>query len=314
MATRKEEENGSRCLHFLNRSVALHLEDNLSPTLLEQPKPLLRRRRLSGSCGAARSCCTMGNSQLKRVGAKDLLNIGDRICIPISVQELPAEKQELQEKQWHCAEEEVNFLRSLELYKDSAIIVINKPPGMPVQGGIGIKRSLDELAATCLRYDHSEPPQLVHRLDRDSSGILVMGRTRTSATVLHSIFREKPCGASKEDTDSKERILQRQYWALVIGSPRRPKGLVSASLSKVVVGDGKSERITVIDNVQSVPSQHAITEYRVIKSTSHSNLISIFISHSIELKAKHMWELSLVLAMQFAIFIQTSLIWTPGTL
>ncbi|GKV43186.1 hypothetical protein SLEP1_g50510 [Rubroshorea leprosula] len=270
MATRKEEENGSRCLHFLNRSVALHLEDNLSPTLLEQPKPLLRRRRLSGSCGAARSCCTMGNSQLKRVGAKDLLNIGDRICIPISVQELPAEKQELQEKQWHCAEEEVNFLRSLELYKDSAIIVINKPPGMPVQGGIGIKRSLDELAATCLRYDHSEPPQLVHRLDRDSSGILVMGRTRTSATVLHSIFREKPCGASKEDTDSKERILQRQYWALVIGSPRRPKGLVSASLSKVVVGDGKSERITVIDNVQSVPSQHAITEYRVIKSTSHS--------------------------------------------
>ncbi|GLT51223.1 hypothetical protein SLA2020_246460 [Shorea laevis] len=217
-----------------------------------------------------RESCTVESSQLKRVAAKDLLNIGDRIFLPISVQDSHAQNQELHEKQeGHCTEEEVNFIRSLELYKDSAVIVINKPPGMPVQGGIGIKRSLDELAATCLRYDHSEPPRLVHRLDRDSSGILVMGRTQTSATVLHSIFHEKTSSASKDDIDRNERILQKQYWALVIGSPRRPKGFISASLGKVVVDDGKSERITVIDKTQSTPSQHAITEYRVIKSTSH---------------------------------------------
>lgn len=217
-----------------------------------------------------RESCIVETSQIKRVGAKDMLNIGDRICLPISVREreLPSEKQELHEKKVrHCSKEEMNFIRSLELYKDSAVIVINKPPGMPVQGGVGIKRSLDELAATCLRFDLSEPPRLVHRLDRDSSGILVMGRTQTSATALHSIFREKTSGASKYD-DDKERILQRRYWALVVGSPRRSKGLISAPLGKVVVDDGKSERITVIDKAQTTPSQHAITEYRVLKSTS----------------------------------------------
>nr|GEX82603.1 RNA pseudouridine synthase 4, mitochondrial [Tanacetum cinerariifolium] len=57
-------------------------------------------------------------------------------------------------------EEEIKFLHDLELYKDSAIIVINKPPGMPVQGGIGIKRSLDELAGTYMRHNFSEPPRL----------------------------------------------------------------------------------------------------------------------------------------------------------
>lgn len=153
--------------------------------------------------------------------------------------------------------------------QDPAIIVVNKPPGLPVQGGIGIKRSLDELAATYLRYDCSEPPRLVHRLDRDSSGILIMGRTQTSATILHSIFREKTFGASNNDIDTKKRILQRRYWALVIGSPRRPRGLISAPLGKVVVDDGKSERITIVDNVQTMSSQHAITEYRVIKSSCH---------------------------------------------
>ncbi|KAK8527828.1 hypothetical protein V6N12_055027 [Hibiscus sabdariffa] len=73
------------------------------------------------------------------VGAKDSLNVGDRIFLPISVREFPEEKQE-----HHCTNEDSNFIRSLELYK----------------GGIGIKWSLDELAATWLCYDYSEPPRL----------------------------------------------------------------------------------------------------------------------------------------------------------
>ncbi|KAL6270508.1 hypothetical protein ACE6H2_027419 [Prunus campanulata] len=205
---------------------------------------------------------------LKRVAAKDSMNVGDRIHLPISVQEFPNDKQELpnDKKECHCSEEEVTFIRSLELYKDPAIIVINKPPGMPVQGGIGIKRSLDELAAACLSYEFSEPPRLVHRLDRDSSGILVMGRTQTSATVLHSIFREKTFGASNDVIDDAKRILQRRYWALVIGSPRQRKGLISAPLGKVVVDNGKSDRITIVNDSQTLPSQHAITKYKVIGS------------------------------------------------
>ncbi|KAL5561304.1 hypothetical protein UlMin_031051, partial [Ulmus minor] len=203
-------------------------------------------------------------SRLRRVAAKDPMSLGDRIFLPITVKEFPVEKKEC-----FCSEEEVSFIRSLELYKDPAIIVVNKPPGMPVQGGIGIKRSLDELAAICFSYDYPEAPRLVHRLDRDCGGILVMGRTQTSATILHSIFREKTSGASNDRSDNAKRVLQRRYLALVIGCPRRPKGLISAPLGKVVVGNGKSDRITVVDDSQTLSSQHAITKYEVIGSSSH---------------------------------------------
>ncbi|KAJ9552026.1 hypothetical protein OSB04_016071 [Centaurea solstitialis] len=203
-------------------------------------------------------------SRIKRVSAKDAMKCGDTIYLPITVQALPAEKVEC-----NCSEEELKFLHDLVLYKDSAILVINKPPGMPVQGGIGIKTSLDDLAGTYLRHDFSEPPRLVHRLDRDSSGILVLGRTQLSATVLHSVFREKTIGASNIDLKSEKRFLQRKYWALVLGSPRRPQGLISVPLGKVVMDDGRSERITVVENVSTMSSQHAITEYRVLESSNH---------------------------------------------
>ncbi|XP_038705602.1 RNA pseudouridine synthase 4, mitochondrial isoform X2 [Tripterygium wilfordii] len=182
--------------------------------------------------------------RLTRVAAKDSMNPGDQIFLPITVKLLPSDERKLP-----LTKEEVNFIHSLVLHRDSAIIVLNKPPGMPVQGGIGIKTSLDELASTCLSYGYSEPPRLVHRLDRDSSGILVMGRT--------------------QDIDDKKRILQKRYLALVLGSPRRQRGLISAPLGKVVVDNGKSDRITVVDNAQDMSCQHAITQYQVIRSSSH---------------------------------------------
>ncbi|XP_048432259.1 RNA pseudouridine synthase 4, mitochondrial isoform X3 [Pyrus x bretschneideri] len=114
---------------------------------------------------------------------------------------------------------------------------------------------------------HERPLKRVHRLDRDSSGLLVMGRTQTIAAVLHSIFREKTVGASNDVTDDAKRILQRRYWALVIGSPRQRKGLISAPLVKVVVDNGKSERITAANDSQTLSSQHAITKYKVIGSS-----------------------------------------------
>ncbi|KAK4752147.1 hypothetical protein SAY87_020945 [Trapa incisa] len=219
-----------------------------------------------------REVCSMDQSdsidespiyRLKRIAAKDPMNVGDRVYLPITVKDLPSHKEE-----GHFNLEEVNFVRGLELYKDSSIIAINKPPGMPVQGGTGIRRSLDELAVSILKYDFPEPPRLVHRLDRDCSGILVMGRTRTSATILHSIFREKTAAALDDDIQRRKRALQRKYLALVIGSPRKPRGLISVPLKKIVVDDGKSDMITVFDNIpgQTNSSQHAITEYKVICS------------------------------------------------
>lgn len=197
----------------------------------------------------------------KRVSAKDTLISGDVVLLPITAQKLHTEVK-------HCYEndEEINFIRSLVLYKDPAIIVVNKPQGMAVQGGVGIKYSMDALGAVSLKFDYSEPPRLVHRLDRDSSGILVLGRTQASASVLHSVFREKTSTARSDDIETIHRVLQRKYWALVIGVPRNSRGLISAPLAKVTTEDGTSERVTIARDAESPSSQHAMTEYKVIRS------------------------------------------------
>ncbi|CAN7112048.1 unnamed protein product [Brassica rapa subsp. narinosa] len=77
------------------------------------------------------------------------------------------------------------------------IFFFNKPHGMAVQGGTGVKASVDELyATTCLTFDKSESLRLVHRLDRDCSGLLVLGRTQTAATLFHCIFLKKTTGTT----------------------------------------------------------------------------------------------------------------------
>ncbi|KAL8027638.1 hypothetical protein ABFX02_14G109100 [Erythranthe guttata] len=217
------------------------------------------------SCSEAFSLKTDSKRKLKYGRQRTAAEKGDRIFLPKSVD--GTSPSTTAESRNFFDEKEMEFVRSLELYKDPAIIVINKPPGLPVQGGIGIKRSLDELAAKYLKFDFTESPRLVHRLDRDSSGILVMGRTQLSTTILHSVFREKTFGASNNVCGNKK-ILQKKYWALVIGSPRRREGLISVPLVKVVLDNGKSERITVAENNNTLSAQHAVTEYRVIASSS----------------------------------------------
>uniref|UniRef100_A0ACD5YGZ2 Uncharacterized protein n=1 Tax=Avena sativa TaxID=4498 RepID=A0ACD5YGZ2_AVESA len=198
------------------------------------------------------------NFRLRRVSAKDHLVPGDTLFLPVNIQESSvAEKTRKFDNR-----NEIEFLRSLEIYKDNAIIVVNKPPGMPVQGGVGIKNSIDVLAPM-FEENSSDAPRLVHRLDRDCSGVLVLGRTQLSASILHAIFREKTADALADGT---QQVLQRKYIALVMGTPRHPKGLLSAPLAKVLLQDGKSERLTVRAGPNTTSVQDALTEYRVIES------------------------------------------------
>jgi len=174
------------------------------------------------------------HNKFKRVTPKDTLNSGDRIFLPNSVKQQIPPKHDQSPLTLTLTSKQINFIRSLVIFKDPHILVLNKPPGLPVQGGTNIKLSLDSVAAHCLNYDYSQPPRLVHRLDRDCSGILFMGRTKTSTALLHSIFREKTSRASNDNNDSHNRILQRRYLALVLGCPRRSGGVVNAPLGKVV--------------------------------------------------------------------------------
>ncbi|KAH0847314.1 LOW QUALITY PROTEIN: hypothetical protein HID58_090488 [Brassica napus] len=108
------------------------------------------------------------------------------LCESISKKEIAVKKSA------NCLQFGVIQSFEFSVLLDAANIVLNKPHGMAVQGGTGVKASIDELyAATCLTFDKSESPQLVHRLDRDCSGLLVLGRTQTAATPFHCIFLEK---------------------------------------------------------------------------------------------------------------------------
>nr|POE78894.1 rna pseudouridine synthase 3, mitochondrial [Quercus suber] len=161
--------------------------------------------------------------------------------------------------------DEIEYLQRLVKYKDSAIIVLNKPPRLPVKGNLPVHNSMDALAAAALSYDYDEGPKLVHRLDRESSGLLLMGRTKESVDHLQWLFSDinKANFSCEAWNDSYEATYQR-YWALVIGCPKQKEGLIRAPLSKVLLNDGKTERVILAHQTGLEASQEAITEYRVL--------------------------------------------------
>jgi 23S rRNA pseudouridine955/2504/2580 synthase len=114
-------------------------------------------------------------------------------------------------------------LRSMMLFEDRDVIVLNKPYGLAVQGGSGTKRHIDGMLGA-LANKHGERPLLVHRLDRDTSGVLLIAKSRKIAADLGATFRSR--GAKKI------------YWALVEGVPKPAQGRISMFLAK---GEGMGE-------------------------------------------------------------------------
>ena len=97
------------------------------------------------------------------------------------------------------------------LHEDPQVLVLNKPAGLAVQGGSGVTRHIDAMLES-FTDRHGRKPKLVHRLDRDTAGVLVVARTRTAAAFLAQAF--------------KARETRKIYWALVAGVPRPPRGRV----------------------------------------------------------------------------------------
>ena len=117
-------------------------------------------------------------------------------------------------------------LQSLVLFEDPDVLVLNKPSGLAVQGGSGLKENLDD-DLMLLSLDGKTRPKLVHRLDRETSGVLLIARNDFAATRLAAAFRDR------------ETI--KLYWALTCGVPKPRKGLIEAPLFKqghiMCVGD-----------------------------------------------------------------------------
>jgi 23S rRNA pseudouridine955/2504/2580 synthase len=138
----------------------------------------------------------------------------------------------------------VELLKNNILYRDDDIIAINKPYGLAVQGGSKIPISLDDLLDH-LKFDSLIRPKLVHRLDKYTSGVLLLARNSATATILTQFFKEKK--------------IQKTYWALVAGSFHKRSGSISTYLSKSE-NDGKEK----IRRSTSGTKEMAVTHFKTI--------------------------------------------------
>lgn len=112
---------------------------------------------------------------------------------------------------------DVAALQAAVLYRDDNVIALDKPAGLAVQGGSGQRRHLDGMLEA-LRFGAEERPRLVHRLDRDTAGVLLLARNAPAARSLTAAFRGKE--------------TQKIYWALVAGEPPERRGLIDLPLAK----------------------------------------------------------------------------------
>ncbi|MCO4316663.1 RluA family pseudouridine synthase [Phyllobacterium sp. 21LDTY02-6] len=144
--------------------------------------------------------------------------------------------------------EDGDVLQQMLLYEDPKVLVFNKPAGLAVQGGSGVTRNVDDMLEAW-RNKKGEKPRLVHRLDRDTSGVLVVARTRGAAQALTGAFRE--------------RETKKTYWALVKGIPRQREDKITTWLVKEPTPDG--DRVRVAKHGEP-DADHAVSYYRVIES------------------------------------------------
>ena len=167
------------------------------------------------------------------------------------------EKAEIKDKSFVSQRDEA-FAKSLVIYKDKNIIVLNKPSGLAVQGGTNTTRHIDALLPA-LKYELEETPKLVHRIDKETSGILVLARDRKNADILTKAFREHN--------------LQKTYLALVRGCPKKKSGQIKAALEKVgeksVVFEGGKKAITDYEVLDNLADKFALVKAYPLTGRTH---------------------------------------------
>jgi 23S rRNA pseudouridine955/2504/2580 synthase len=201
------------------------------------------RRHFPGlTQGAIQKLCRTGQVRVDghRADAATRLAAGQSVRVP----PLPAapEPKARPEVEPNAARD----LQRLVIHRDDHLLVLNKPHGMPVQGGPGITHHLDALL-DALRFGSADRPRLVHRLDRDTSGVLLLARTPGTAAKLAASFRT--------------RAVEKTYWAVVARRPIPPEGRVDLPLRRI--GGARGERTEVADR-DDKEAARAITDYRTL--------------------------------------------------
>ena len=202
-----------------------------------------RRNLPEASFGTVARWSRTGQLRLdgKRAAPGDRIETGQVIRVP-PLDEPPP--QRAAPKREPLTDDEVEFVRSLVIHEDSAAFVVNKPPGLATQGGtktaVHLDRLLDGLAG-----DGEARPKLVHRLDKDTSGVLLLARTARAAAFFSKAF--------------SGRTARKVYWALVVGVPSVEDGLIDLPLAKQPGTGGEKM------HVDEAEGQPARTRYRAIE-------------------------------------------------
>jgi 23S rRNA pseudouridine955/2504/2580 synthase len=145
---------------------------------------------------------------------------------------------------------DADMMRSLVIYEDDRIIALNKPAGLAVQGGTGTSRHIDALSRALVE-DTAEKPRLVHRLDRDTTGVLVLAKTVGVANQLGKLFRS--------------RELDKIYWAVTLGVPHPQDGEIRGWMIKSAGPGGEKEKMRTAEQGEK-GAVHAVTLYSVVQN------------------------------------------------
>ena len=165
--------------------------------------------------GRIEKMCRKGEIRVDggRVKGSTRVEAGQEVRIP----PLPDKDAPAPETRARVSEADAKMIRSCVIYRDDHVIALNKPSGLPTQGGSGQSRHVDGLAEA-LRFGMEDKPRLVHRLDKDTSGVLLLARTRLAAKALTASMRHKE--------------TRKIYWALVAGVPTPYLGEIRYGLVK----------------------------------------------------------------------------------
>jgi len=186
----------------------------------------------------------------KRAKPKDRLAAGQAVRIP----PLKLEQERARAPGGEADTKTRDFLRSITLHEDADVLVLNKPMGLAVQGGSGTTRHIDGMLEV-LRAPgpDGQRPRLVHRLDKDTAGCLLVAKTRFAAAALAKSFRS--------------RSARKIYWALVAGVPRPAQGRISTFLAKE---EREDESIMRIAKHGDEGASHAVTYYAVVETSART--------------------------------------------
>ena len=148
------------------------------------------------------------------------------------------------------SDRDIAYARSLVLYEDDEVLALNKPCGLAVQGGTKTTKHVDRLLSAW--GEGMERPRLVHRLDRDTSGVLLLGKTPAAAAALSGAFAK--------------RRAKKIYWAIVAGNPKPIEGVIELHLVKKGVGD---REMVVPADPKEFGAEAAETEYVTLNRAAH---------------------------------------------